>query len=436
MTPKIFEQNSILAWSSEVDYPAGSLVKLNGGGLIYASKVASGPSSSAGPQNPSQDTNNQYWTPVSLDDNNVVHKSGDEEISGRKIIRDNSGPVLILQNNGVTKGTIPSSTKYSQFIICDSNGISSHQNRIGFTEVNVNTDGSTIFRTAVCRNKANDFSYVAADLILPYDTTLRGYLNAPLYKDIVLVNNNIDAGVIPAATNWHSLMFTGKTNRALTGIWSNQSPGYTEISFRAYKNKDYDGTYVGFWVQFADDSTTLSNVSTDSFTPTKNKFSSLGLAGERRWGQIYSTSSTINTSDERKKTEINHIPDSILDAWGECEFFQYKMNDSVVKKGNKARYHTGMIAQRIKSKFESANKLIDEYGLFCYDEWGDSDARVDETGQIVEQATFAGNEYSIRYEEALCMEAAYQRRENRRLKEKVASLEERLANLESRLNIS
>lgn len=42
----------------------------------------------------------------------------------------------------------------------------------------------------------------------------------------------------------------------------------------------------------------------------------------------------------------------------------------------------------------------------------------------------AGNEYSIRYEEALCMEAAYQRRENARLKKRIADLEERLAALE------
>ena len=63
---------------------------MGGGGLIYASKLASGPSSSAGPQNPSQDTNNTYWTPVSLDDNNVMHKDSIEAINGAKFFQDNT----------------------------------------------------------------------------------------------------------------------------------------------------------------------------------------------------------------------------------------------------------------------------------------------------------------------------------------------------------
>ena len=85
-----------------------------GGGLIYASKVASGPSSAAGPQNPSQDTNNQYWTPVSLDDNNVVHKTGDESISGVKTFKNElEKPSSVeIRNPLLEKGTNPDSAKY------------------------------------------------------------------------------------------------------------------------------------------------------------------------------------------------------------------------------------------------------------------------------------------------------------------------------------
>ena len=44
--------------------------------------------------------------------------------------------------------------------------------------------------------------------------------------------------------------------------------------------------------------------------------------------------------------------------------------------------------------------------------------------------TAAGDRYGIRYSEALCMEAAYQRRRAQRLKESVSYLETRLTTLE------
>ena len=93
-----------------------------------------------------------------------------------------------------------------------------------------------------------------------------------------------------------------------------------------------------------------------------------------------------------------------------------------------------MIAQRLEEKFRNANEVLSKYGLFCYDEWDAVEARKDENGAIVEPAVEAGNEYSIRYEEALCMEAAYQRRENARLRARIADLEERLAALELKLS--
>lgn len=89
-----------------------------------------------------------------------------------------------------------------------------------------------------------------------------------------------------------------------------------------------------------------------------------------------------------------------------------------------------MIAQNIKSVFESSGLDASKYGLFCYDEWDAEEAAYDDEGNVVRQGQEAGNLYSLRYEEALCMEAAFQRRENARLKKRIADLEERLAALE------
>ena len=149
----------------------------------------------------------------------------------------------------------------------------------------------------------------------------------------------------------------------------------------------------------------------------------LGVASYR-WKQLYAGTTTIATSDERLKDNIVPIPDEVLDAWGEVGWYQYQFKDSIEEKGeSRARVHTGAIAQRIESIFESHGLDANKYGLLCYDEWKAEPAERDEDGNIVQPARPAGNRYSLRYEEALCMEAAYQRRRADRLEERIARLE-------------
>ena len=97
------------------------------------------------------------------------------------------------------------------------------------------------------------------------------------------------------------------------------------------------------------------------------------------------------------------------------------MNDAVKEKGNKARYHTGLIAQDIDEAFNNSNLNARKYGLFCFDKW---DSTTSPTGEIIQ----SGEQYSLRYEEALAVEAAYQRRRAERAEEKIKNLELRLEN--------
>ena len=113
---------------------------------------------------------------------------------------------------------------------------------------------------------------------------------------------------------------------------------------------------------------------------------------------------------------------------------QFKMKDSIAEKGDKARLHNGIIAQTVAKTFEDFGLDASRYGLFCYDEWDEDKNKYDAEGNLIYEGTEAGNLYSIRYEEALCMEAAYQRRENARLKKRIADLEERLAALELKVS--
>lgn len=127
------------------------------------------------------------------------------------------------------------------------------------------------------------------------------------------------------------------------------------------------------------------------------------------------------SSDERLKTPISDVNSDILDAWDNIQWGEFKFLDAVEEKGENARYHIGLIAQSVDRIFKNGGRDILKYGILCHEE---REATEDEK---------AIDEWQVRYTEALCMEAAYQRRENRRLKEKVASLEERLASLEEKL---
>jgi hypothetical protein len=159
------------------------------------------------------------------------------------------------------------------------------------------------------------------------------------------------------------------------------------------------------------------------FGPGADNTQSLGEASFR-WSQVFAGNGTINTSDERAKQQIETIPQAWLDAWGDVDYVRFKFNDAVEKKGDDARWHVGLIAQRVKEAFEARG--IDPFaiGLLCFDQWDNIEIEkpvedengnpmLDEkTGEVVIQKQVikvAGNQYGIRYEQALALECAYLR---------------------------
>lgn len=192
----------------------------------------------------------------------------------------------------------------------------------------------------------------------------------------------------------------------------------------AYKNvADSTATaYIGAYYPNTGDASTVTNA---LFRPSTDNSFTLGTA-DYRWKQLFAATSTISTSDERMKQQIEEIPEQVLLAWSEVNFYQFKYNDSVTEKGENARLHTGLIAQRIKTVFESHNLNAFDYGLLCYDEWEAQEEEKDEEENIISPAREAGNRYSLRYEECLCMEAAYQRWRADKIEERLRRLEGRL----------
>lgn len=206
--------------------------------------------------------------------------------------------------------------------------------------------------------------------------------------------------------------------------------GDTYSSLVAYKNAS--GSAATIFNTVYGKASDLSYHTTAMIRPNADNTYSCGT-GSYRWSQVYAASATINTSDERLKDNIAPIPDAVLDAWGEVQWAQFQMRDAVAKKGENARIHNGLVAQRIDAVFKAHGLDASRYGLFCHDEWGETAEVKGEDGLVLQPYQAAGDMYSLRYEEALCMEAAYQRRRADRAEARLASIEERLAALEAKI---
>ncbi len=159
-----------------------------------------------------------------------------------------------------------------------------------------------------------------------------------------------------------------------------------------------------------------------NFLPRSNNTFTLGRDG-LRWKQLFANTATISTSDERLKDEITSISDDVLDAWNDISWKNFKFKDAILEKGNDARKHTGIIAQDIDRIFKKHNINASKYGFFCYDSWDARQDEQDNDGKVILEGREAGDIYSVRYEEALCLEAAYQRRRAERAEARISELE-------------
>ena len=144
------------------------------------------------------------------------------------------------------------------------------------------------------------------------------------------------------------------------------------------------------------------------------------------------------SSDARLKQQITEIDDKLLDAWEDVDLVQFKYNDAVDAKKDKARLHTGYVVQQIDSACKSHNVDISQYGLFCHEEYPEETEEVEveqADGTKVKETKVireASEHYSLRYTEALIVECAYLRKKNKDLQEQLNALSERLEKLENR----
>ena len=135
------------------------------------------------------------------------------------------------------------------------------------------------------------------------------------------------------------------------------------------------------------------------------------------------------TSDQRLKQQIAEIDDKLLDAWEDVNLVQFKYNDAVDQKKDKARLHTGYVVQQIDKACKSHGVDISTYGLYCHEEYQQETEEVEveqadgtkakETKVIRE----ASEHYSLRYTEVYAVECMYLRRCIARLTARIEELE-------------
>ena len=167
--------------------------------------------------------------------------------------------------------------------------------------------------------------------------------------------------------------------------------------------------------------------------PTSSNVYSLGR-NNALWSQVFAAQGTINTSDRRKKTDIQPISDAVLDAWAEVEPKSFKMVDAVKEKGDKARTHFGYVAQDVEEAFTKHGIDPYQFGILCKMETPAKEAEyntvrviaspavTDDEGNILKEATYReekiliqeaqeAEEYlGIRYEEAYLLDIALLKR--------------------------
>lgn len=240
----------------------------------------------------------------------------------------------------------------------------------------------------------------------PVSSQTVSFITNPAYhRGIVFNDGSLSAGTASDPTrfeaitmpqqykiSWYRWNSGGTPGAWITGY--DRGPQYANVSSYSL---DLQATNSSGTVT----SLSLHGLSNNSFAPYPDNTISLGNS-VFRFTTVYATTGTINTSDERlKDIRANGIDACVLEAWSKVQYEQFKWKDAIKTKGDGARWHIGLIAQRVKDAFESEGLDPFDYGLLCYDEWDDDHVEGIEV--------IAGNRYGIRYEEALALECAYLR---------------------------
>lgn len=203
---------------------------------------------------------------------------------------------------------------------------------------------------------------------------------------------------------WRAL-YIGSNNRTWGMIYSQ---GNQQLQFSASAEENYR-LFLGV------------RESTWSLAPLYNQYLKLGT-GSFKWNQIYSSSATINTSDRRKKKDIQPLDENARIFVMKLNPVSYKLKD-----GETGRTHYGMIAQDIEDELAELGMTAMDFAGFCKDEVYENVKTTREGFTEVKTVKKPGEYiYGLRYEEfiaPLIKTVQLQQQEIEELKHRIDILE-------------
>lgn len=345
------------------------------------------------------------WLPV---DTRLLHSSGDEVVDNVKAF---NSFIVFRCGTSVPKGTTPSSIVWFpgvSFQDSSSGYDTSTTSRFANLSAAVDASGATQISLSAFKNVA--------------DTAVNNYMSVICRQD--------EHGLITTSTE--EFLFK-KFTYCIRSDGSNDKV-YGSLQFYAGNNA-FDGASIQLFSRANTSYAGQFYLRASTKSAWNSSGDSRDLVGKPDGSLTWNGQTIQTTSDERLKTSLAQVPDGVLDAWDGVDWGQFQFLDAVEEKGASARLHLGLIAQAVQRAFKSRGLDGCAYGILCHER---RDAafteRTDADGSRVRDVEPAVDLWTVRYAEALSMEAAYQRRENARLKERVADLEERLAALELKIS--
>ena len=174
--------------------------------------------------------------------------------------------------------------------------------------------------------------------------------------------------------------------------------------------------------------------------PSSNGSQNLG-GSSNKWNVVYASTGAINTSDENEKQQISELTEAEIKSAKEISalFRTFKFNDAVAKKGDKARIHSGVIAQQVEKVLKENGLDASDYAFFVrgvhYTKQETRTLANGKTEKLIHEWEYGEDdipkdavqhvEYGIRYAELLSFIGAA-------TEQRLSSIEARLTALESK----
>lgn len=216
---------------------------------------------------------------------------------------------------------------------------------------------------------------------------------------------------VRAAQNDRGLTFVLRVNNGLVSEWRNFVP--------------YGGS-GGTWRPVMVGGTTFNaDITCQHLTPRQASTYNLGSLTVGFANAFLHNAPTI-ISDRRQKQDFLDITDEALDAMAEVDFTSWKSIVDVEELGEKAKRNFGIIAQELRDAFIKHGLDAEAYGVLWHNTSTTGGEPIyDEEGRDTGYLTrvIQHDNYMVRMEQILALEAAAMRRATKRLEARITALE-------------